>query len=455
MSGAPAPPKGRTTALDRPLVFYTMDENRLALIRHKVSSGKRAVMPTDQELAGFLELLAKYDLDAMADEAWLSKTAGRNGGDPKLLVMVGRNGLRKIARRQKLALAGDVVHAKDKFKVKWTRDPETRRRELLIEHEYEGADEDARGAILGAWAEVYREEDGAQMGYFFAPIGEYKPTNADVLKFSPWGHQESIMIITAAERSALRQATPLGGLLAEGEEALIEGDAPELNETDLIRELVMDLDISVGLKSELFDAIEKLNVASPNAWGIGRAQMTLPGRDDASILREIEDIKRQTAQAEERAARDRRAAVEEVTDAVVVPEVPEGLDPDAWESALSYFKGDVKLAEESLRRSSQDPENESGDPVAENAPDEPRMADGRRYGEAPAAGDVAEAAGEAARGNPGPQEDLRLDEDVRAVDAGPEREPYPCPNCDKDWNTEHTQEEQQACLRAYDQEDGE
>jgi hypothetical protein len=477
MPGATAPPKTKTKALDRPLIFYTMDEGRLALIRHKVSSGKRAVMPTDEELAGFLELLDKYDLDVMAAEARLSKTQPRNGGEPKLLVMVGRNGLRKIARRNGLDLAGDVVHAKDRFKVKWHRDPQTKARELMIEHEYEGVGEEARGPILGAWAESWDRETGRQMGYFFAPVEEYKPTDPNALLYGPWGHQESVMILTAAERTALRQATPLGGLLADGEEALIEGDSPQLNETELVRDLIMDLDIEVGLKSELFDAITDLNGVSPNAWGIGRAQMTLPGRDDASIAREIEDIKRQAAAARERAARERRAAVEEVVDAVVVPDVPKGLDPDAWESALSYFKGDVKLAEESLRRSSRDSADESGDPVAENAvgrervcggcgvsygqehePGCPDYGSGRKAGE-PAAGDVAEAKA----GNPSPQQSLSgiVQDEADSIDAAEDRleetegasggtQPYPCPNCGKDWHTEHTKADQTRCLAEYE-----
>jgi hypothetical protein len=381
-----------SVALTERPIFFTMNEERRELIRKKVSRGFRSMVPTDTELAGFLELCHRYDLDPMADEVWLSKTEGKDGREPQLLVMVGRNGLRKIARRQKLALVGDVVHEKDVFRVSWKRDPDTKRRELWVEHSYEGASEESRGKVLGSWAEVYRESDGAQMGYFFAPIGEYKPENEKVLKFSPWGHQESVMILTAAERTALRQATPLGGLLGEGEDALLGegGDAP-LDETEVIKELIQDLpDVSAGLKTELYEAMQELNGLSPNAWGLGRAQMTLPGRDEESLRREVEDIRRQIAEAQARKAREATAAVEEVTDAVVVEDEP---------------------AEES------------------------RTTDGRRYGEPPAPGDVAEAAGEAARGNPGPQEALAA---------------QPCPMCDKDWE-EHSDAEKAECRRAADE----
>jgi hypothetical protein len=252
-----------------------------------------------------------------------------------------------------------------------------------------------------------------------------------VLKFSPWGHQESIMIITAAERSALRQATPLGGLLGEGEEALIEGDEPQLNEEELIRDLIMELDIGVGLKNDLFEAIKELNAVSPNAWGIGRAQMTLPGRDDDSVEREIADIQRQTERARERLAREKREAVEVIQEAEVVEETP--AEPkEEFKDGFDPLGG---------------PGGSDGEP---GAAQEPQTRSGRPYGQAPEPGDVAEAAGEAARGNDGPQEELRLNE---AVGAGDTPDAYPCPNCEKDWNTEHTAEEQQACLRAYEQED--
>ena len=100
--------------------------------------------------------------------------------------MVGRDGLRKIAHRNNLSLDGDVVREHDRFHV--TRNPG---RERVIEHEYEGGIE-TRGGIVGAWAEVF-DQVGAQRGYFYAPLSEYRPTNEQQLKFSPWGSQESVM----------------------------------------------------------------------------------------------------------------------------------------------------------------------------------------------------------------------------------------------------------------------
>ena len=121
--------------------------------------------------------------------------------------MVGRAGLRKIAQQQHMRIDGDVVHENDIFEV--THNPDRTR---TIAHSYPAKD---RGDILGAWAEVYDAE--GQRGFFYALMSEYKPTNPKKLQYSPWGSQESTMILAAAERQALSMATPLGGLVAQGE----------------------------------------------------------------------------------------------------------------------------------------------------------------------------------------------------------------------------------------------
>lgn len=161
---------------------------------------------TNAEIGHFLELCGKYDLDPFAKEVWLAVSTNQNG-KRNVLLMVGRAGLRKIAMRQSMVIDGDVVHDNDKFMV--TRNPDRTR---TIHHEYPAKD---RGEIIGAWAEVY--DDGGQRGYFYAPLGEYKPTSEAKLKYSPWGSQISTMILAAAERQALAMATPLGGIVAQGE----------------------------------------------------------------------------------------------------------------------------------------------------------------------------------------------------------------------------------------------
>lgn len=290
-------------------VYDQIDARRLALIRAKVSRGYNAVQPTDDELASALELAYHYDLDFFADEIWLTKTKGRDGRDPQLLIMVGRNGLRKIARRNGLDLRGDVVREKDVFRVRHNPD-----RTLEITHEYDGANEEKRGAVLGAWAEVWDQKTGRQMGYNFAPYGEYMPTSEAKVKYSPWGSTLSIMMLTAAERNALRQAVPLGGLIEEGAEHRIDEEPAGPDETLAIGELISALDVSRELKDRLFSAITRLIELSPNSWGIGRAQMTLPGRDEASLTQEAEAIEKQIAAAEERLMFERRRKGDAIQD---------------------------------------------------------------------------------------------------------------------------------------------
>ena len=178
-------------------IIDRVDVRTLALIKSQVAKGCN-----DAEVGYFLELAAHYDLDPVAHEIWCAKD--KKG---RLLIMVGRDGLRKIAQRQGLYIDGDVVHQKDEFSV--TRSEHGR----VVHHSY-GVPE-SRGPIVGAWCEV-QDAAGRSVGYFYAPLSEYKPSGAS--EYSPWSKQTSVMILAAAERQALRQATPLSGLLAEGED---------------------------------------------------------------------------------------------------------------------------------------------------------------------------------------------------------------------------------------------
>lgn len=186
----------------RPIID-TIDARTLALIKAQVAPGC-----SDGEVGHFLELTAHYGLDPFAREAWCTKS--KTG---KLLIMVGRDGLRKIAHRNGLHMDCDVVHAKDDFTI--CRTPDGNR---TVAHSYGNPAQ--RGEIVGAWAEVRAGgPTGKPMGYFYAPLAEYLPKN--VSDHSPWSKQVSVMILAAAERQAARQATPLSGLLIEGEDEVV------------------------------------------------------------------------------------------------------------------------------------------------------------------------------------------------------------------------------------------
>lgn len=209
-SPAPAserPPGGAlvpVTDLYRPPIFDSIDARKLALIKAQIAPGC-----TDGEVGHFLELCAHYELDAFAREAWCAKS--KTG---KLLIMVGRDGLRKIGQRNGLHIDGDVVRAKDEFTI--CRTPDGNR---TVAHSYGNPAQ--RGEIIGAWAECRMGGPmGKPMGYFYAPLEEYLPKGAS--DYSPWSKQVGVMILAAAERQAIRQATPLGGLLAVGEDELVD-----------------------------------------------------------------------------------------------------------------------------------------------------------------------------------------------------------------------------------------
>lgn len=186
---------------DPDIAMDGISERRLEFLRKTVAKDA-----TNSEIGHFLELCVKYDLDPFAHEAWLAVSTNQNG-KRNVLLMTGRNGLRKIAMRQGMVIDGDIVHAQDEFQVTRNED-----RTRTVKHVYAGAD---RGPIVGAWAEVHK--DGEQRGFFFAPIEEYRPTNERKLQYSPWGSQASVMILAAAERTALGMATPLSGIVAQGE----------------------------------------------------------------------------------------------------------------------------------------------------------------------------------------------------------------------------------------------
>jgi phage recombination protein Bet len=181
--------------LNQKPIIDTMEPRALELIKSQVATNC-----SDGEVGYFLELAAHYDLDPFAREIWCIKNKGR------LLIMVGRDGLRKIAQRQGLRIDCDVVRENDEFGVARGEDGR------VVTHTYGKLAE--RGAIVGAWCEV-TDTHGRPQGFFYAPLAEYRPANVN--EHSPWAKQESVMILAAAERQALRQATPLGGMLAEGE----------------------------------------------------------------------------------------------------------------------------------------------------------------------------------------------------------------------------------------------
>lgn len=179
-------------ALDQAPAFDALNPRQLQLLR------KMNPKVPDAILAQGLEVAWSYQLDPYAKEIWFAENKG------SILVMIARDGLRKILARNGLNMACDVVRANDSF----TRS--VGEHGGVVVHSY-GVD---RGDIVGAWARV-TDTHGTERGYFFAPLSEYFQDRG------PWKKQRSVMLLAAAERQAARQATPLGGLLVDGEDLLV------------------------------------------------------------------------------------------------------------------------------------------------------------------------------------------------------------------------------------------
>jgi hypothetical protein len=329
-----------STALERPLpeagdlsaapVIDMMDRRKWELVKKTVAKGAN-----DSEAAMFLELAAKYDLDPFAHEVWCAKGQGSDGGEGRLLIMVGRDGLRKIAQRNNIHIDGDVVHAADEFQVVRSSDGNR-----TVAHAWSSGD---RGAIVGAWAEC-REggPTGRPLGFFYALMSEYKPTNAKKLQYSPWGSQESVMILAAAERQALRQATPLSGLLVEGESEINEEKALGQGDAAASREALLDaiLDhVPEALQDRAKDLIDEMNALAPGSWSPAKIEMIFKGSTKYAASNELSAIERAI---EELQATDPRA---ETSDGdAAEPEEAEVVDGDPGEDAVKRRVADLKEA---------------------------------------------------------------------------------------------------------------
>lgn len=231
--------------LQRKPIYDSIDERQLALITSQVAPNC-----TPGEVGHFLELTAHYGLDPFAREAWCAKS--KTG---QLLIMVGRDGLRKIAQRNSLHVDGDVVYTEDEFRV--TRTPDGDR---TVHHAY--GQPGQRGHVIGAWAEC-REGGpmGRPMGFFFAPLVEYRPQSPS--PHSPWSKQTGVMILAAAERQAIRQATPLGGLLAQGEDESATASRTASG-------------VPAVLPEGLGDLVARAHAIDPSSWRMNEVTARLP-----------------------------------------------------------------------------------------------------------------------------------------------------------------------------------
>lgn len=172
----------------------------------------KTIMPANYSLPELymgLEIAATYGLDPFTKELWLV----RMKTDGPVTALVGRDGLLAIAERHKdyQGFRNIEVHENDTFI--YESDP----RELPdgsfshVKHSFTIGKPEARGKLIGAWAEVYRKDKPPV--FFYAPLGDYQRGDN-----TPWGKQKVAMIRKCALANALRLAFRISGLYC-GDEA--------------------------------------------------------------------------------------------------------------------------------------------------------------------------------------------------------------------------------------------
>lgn len=267
------------------------------------------------EFAVLLNLAEKYDLDINAHEIWAAKGKGRDGEPGKLMILVGRDGLLTIARRQTdfVTVDGDVHREKDHFKV--IRLPDGTR---TVDHSYEGTVEQ-RGKIVGSWAMIKRR-DGSYTNFTYCPWDEYAPTGG---YSSPWKKQASAMMAKCSVSLALRIAYGISGVVGEDEVASQFDDRAD-TAIPISSLAAAAEDIPADLRDRFYAAYGEAADLRPGQVTPAAVGMTVRGQSKERIREFIESI-----EAANEAARAAAPDVEEeVEDAEVVPEsdgMPEGL----------------------------------------------------------------------------------------------------------------------------------
>lgn len=253
-----------------------------------------------------MAIAAKYDLDPLLKEIWFAKGRTRDGQPGRVLIMVGRDGLLRNARRdpEYQGFDTDVVREKDIFRVRRLAGGGRE-----IHHEYEGSAK-KRGAIVGAWAIV--RQRGKPDAYFFAPMEEYEPKNSR--PDSSWVKQPSVMIQKCALSLCLRLAFNLSGVVGEDEGARAIEDLMGPATTGTTSLEMLEEEIPKTLRARFHAAWITAVEAKPGHYSIPAAHMVLSGQPEETVLSYIEALEKVVA--DDAAANGE----EEIADAEVVPD---------------------------------------------------------------------------------------------------------------------------------------
>jgi phage recombination protein Bet len=227
-----------TTSGNNAVQGYTTPE-QIELIKNTVAKGA-----TNDELAMFLTIANKYQLDPFLKEIWFIKRAKKvqdNNGQwnykrlpsgeidysgAETTIYSSRDGYLKIAQRDPNfdGIASCTVYEKDDFQISPVQGE--------IKHTFAKGN---RGAIIGAYAVVLHKNRKPCVVY--VPFLEYNDA-----KSTTWQKYPSAMIIKVAEVFALKRQFAITGLLAVEEKEL----EPEFKKLE--KECIEDVNAIVEAK---------------------------------------------------------------------------------------------------------------------------------------------------------------------------------------------------------------
>lgn len=250
----------RGAALPLTETAYTkFDQGRIDLILKEVAP--EAPLPT---FYAFLELSARYDLDPLTHQIWLAKMPGRNGGQGKYAILIGRDGYLAVADRDPgfIDVDADVVYDADEFRV--TRKADGTR---TVEHSYGNPAQ--RGQCMGAYAVLRRE--GKPDRYFYAPLSQYAK-NADK---SAWSYRDA-MVIKCAVSYITRLTYRVSGAVPADELGL----ALDQSDGNVLEGAARDVPAAAALPQDLAELVARAAAVDSKSWRANEVAARLPEPDD-------------------------------------------------------------------------------------------------------------------------------------------------------------------------------
>jgi hypothetical protein len=329
----------------------SVEAEQRELIRQRVDPSA-----SEAEFDLFLEIAARYQLNPLVGELYLTKMPGRTGQPPTFTPVVGRAGYVAIAQRQPTyrGLRSGVVRQMDEFEFVWGEagpdgtEPRVyhrvarRRGEWTPPEPPEGfegdrnvwerakaeenlRDEWERGKIVGGWAKVYRE--GSEPTFFFATWGEYAPR--DVQRNKAWRDYPQEMIRKCAVSNAVREAFSLSGLYDEAEmaRAVDSGELPGSVQEE------PDWGEDPALAARLQGLVDEVNRHRPGTFRRAKVRQVLSGASEEDRRAFAAELERELREGGHAVPEPPRADVpgqsepgEGIEDAVVVEDgqAPEG-----------------------------------------------------------------------------------------------------------------------------------